>query len=172
MRDSACPETGARHLLAVRFAGDSIRQPGHSARMLRSVAAGEARDGEVEAAPPEMDGTRFSFKAGTEMLERRHDRRKRFPEPACRVAVVVAWCRVLSERDRFWNLVRTAIEARRKAVQVEHRDEPPMEGCNASRIQRKLLTRFVARPQDDRMAAQVEGQREGPAVARRGRQGG
>ena len=53
---------------------------------------------------------------------------------------------------------------------VEHRDQPPMKRGNAARVQRKLLARFVAGPQHDRVAAKVERQREGPAVARRGRQ--
>src|SRR5205807_269435 len=80
----------ARHLAAVRLAGDAVRKSRDTARMLRRLAAGEQADGQVEAAPPEMDRTGLAGKACAEALESRKHRRERFPEPSGGVSVVLA----------------------------------------------------------------------------------
>ena len=77
---------------------------------------------------------------------------------------------VLGERNGIGDLVGRAVEARRKIVPIEHRDQPLVERGDASSIERKLLAPAVADPQHDRVAAKIERQRERAAAARLGRE--
>ena len=52
---------------------------------------------------------------------------------------------------------------------VEHRDQPFVKRGDAPGIERQLLAPAIADPQHDRVAAEVERQREGAAAARLGR---
>jgi hypothetical protein len=61
---------------------------------------GEPGDGEVEAAPEEMDRARFSQKAGPELLEDTIGLDERAPEPPGRVRIVSAMRAVLREANR------------------------------------------------------------------------
>ena len=56
-------------------------------------------------------------------------------------AVVVARARVVGERNRALDLVGRAVEVRRKAVPVEHRDQPLVKRGDAAGIERQLLAR-------------------------------
>src|SRR5580704_2629382 len=57
---SARPEPGAGDLVRIGLAHDSIRQMGYPAGMLRGMAPGEARDGEIETPPEEVNGARLA----------------------------------------------------------------------------------------------------------------
>jgi len=55
-------------------------------------------------------------------------------------------------------------------VRVEHRHKSLVKRGNAAGVERQFLTRFIADPQHDGMAAQVKRQSERAAAARRRRQ--
>ncbi len=123
MGDSARPEARARLLLAIGFARDPVGQPRNTARMLRRRPAREARDGKIEAAPPEVDRARLAREARAEALEHRHHRREGGAQSISGIAVVIARRLVLGERNGVRNLVRHSVEVRRQAVPLEQRDQ-------------------------------------------------
>ena len=78
--------------------------------MRRCVAPGEAGDGEVEAAPPEVDRARLADEAGAKSLEDGEHRRQRFPEARGGVPLIFSWLRVLGEGDGVGDLVGAPVE--------------------------------------------------------------
>src|SRR5262249_55245138 len=57
------PEAGAAHLVRIRFAGYFIRESRYATGMPGRPPSGEARDGEIEAAPEEMDRAHLAEEA-------------------------------------------------------------------------------------------------------------
>ena len=73
---AARPEPRAAHLVRIGLANDGVGQMRHAARMQRRTPPGESRDGEIEAAPEEMDRAAFADEAGAEQFEHAVDLRR------------------------------------------------------------------------------------------------
>ena len=74
--------------------------------MLRSAAAGKARDRKIEAAPEEMYGTGLPDETRAEFSEHPVYRRKNSPEPVSVFRLICGVHAVLVEWDRVWDLHR------------------------------------------------------------------
>src|SRR5438105_4222798 len=95
--NSAGPEAGAAHFVAIGFAGDAVRQAGQSSRVRRGLSPREAADRKIEASPPEVHRTRLAAEAGTEVCEYRQHRRQGRAEPLSGVSIIFSRGIVLSE---------------------------------------------------------------------------
>ena len=134
--------------------------------MRRRRAAGEAGDGEVEAAPEEMDRAGLAVEAGAEALEHRHDPRQRGVQAVGGIGPIFARRDVLGKGDGIGNFVRLAIKVRRQAVRVEHFDQAAVKRGDAAEVERQQVTLAVGDAKHDGVPAQVE--RQGEVSRRRG----
>ncbi len=169
---AARPEAGAGHFVAIGLAGDTVGQAGNAAGMLGRLMAGEAGDGEVEAAPEEMDRAGLAAKTGAEAIEHRHDPRQGVVQPAGAVALIIARRMIVCEADRFGDLVGLAVEGRGQTVPFEHRDQPRVQLGDGLALERQEILAAVADAQGHAVAAEVERQSEGAALAGGGREDG
>src|SRR6185369_10546950 len=134
------------------------------------LAAREDARRKIEAAPPEMDRARLAAEPRSEAREHRKHRGDRAAEALGGISVIVARRFVLRERDCVRHFVGNAVEGRRQVMKLEHCDQAPMKRSDAPSVERQLLAAAVADPQHDRVAAQIERQRECAAAASRSRQ--
>ena len=143
---AARPEAGAGHFVAISLARDAVGQARHPAGMRRRLAARKAAHGEIEAPHQNCTGLALPAKparkrANTGIIAASASR--------SRAAELRSYSRgacVVGERHRAFDLVGHAVEVRRQAVAVEHRDQPVVKRGDAAGIERHLLARSRRSP--------------------------
>src|SRR5208282_824945 len=95
---AAGPESRTDNFVGVGFAGDGV-----GLWSWRSAAAGEARDGQVEASPEKMHWTIFADEAGAEFLEDDVAQNQNLPEAVGIFGIVRGVLRVGLEGNGVWD---------------------------------------------------------------------
>lgn len=124
--------------------------------MERRAAAGEAGDGDVEAAPEQVDGAALAEEGRAEALEHAVDRQQRLMEARDRLGVIGAVAVILGEGHRVGDFVRAAVEARRAAEVGDQPAELLVELGDGHRPQREGSGATVAGGADNAVIVEVE----------------
>src|SRR5262249_23281026 len=123
----ARPEARAAALVAVALGVRPARIARHRAGRSGGAAPREARDGEIEAAPEEVDGAAFAEEPRAEFTEHAECRQHRATEALRGVGVVGAVRLVLVERDRVLDLGGPRADRRGELELVERRAHGAVE---------------------------------------------
>src|SRR5690606_18777237 len=109
---SAWPKAGRRNFPIISFLRHIVGQSWNSSAVKRRAASGKTSDGDVEAAPEQMDRAAFSEKRCPECLEHPVDRHQRLMKPLDSIVIVRTVEIILVERHWVRDFIRLLIEAR------------------------------------------------------------
>src|SRR5271157_2417894 len=136
---AAGPESRTDNFVGVGFAGDGV-----GLWSWRSAAAGEARDGQVEASPEKMHWTIFADEAGAEFLEDDVAQNQNLPEAVGVFGIVGGVLGVSLEGDWTRDLDRHGPDSYFYTQRLQGGHELGIEGGDGLRFQGKGLCRAPA----------------------------
>ena len=153
---AAGPESDTAYLVRIGFAGHGV---GFGA--VGGAASGEAADGEVEAAPEEVDGAGFALELGTELVEYGVDGEQDAPEALDGGGIVGGVDAVLVEGNGIGDFDGHAPDFYFDAGRMEHGHYFAVEAGYGTRGEREGFQDAVAGFEDELVVEEVETKLEG-----------
>ena len=164
VRTAAWPEPTATHFMGVCFPDHPIGQVGNPAWMRRSGSTRETSDGEVEAAPEEMDGATLADKPRAERLKHPIRLYQRAPEPRGILRIVGLVQTVLRKGCGVLEFVWAAMDGDAKLQFVQLSEQLAVEPRDGLWAKRQRLLAPIARLNQDPVVEKVEGDLESPGT--------
>src|SRR3954463_16091396 len=125
--------------------------------MKRSRTSGEARHGEIEAAPEEMDRTDLSREARPKPMKHTVNRNQGPGGTRHAVCIIGAGLTVVPEPERIGDFIGPAVEFRRTAETFHQLTEPGVKVGNGHRPERHFNPAPVRGFSDHDMTGEIEG---------------
>src|SRR5262249_9461137 len=146
----------AAHLVRVSLARNPVGEVRYAARVARCRATREARHGEVEAAPEEVDGAALADEAGAERLHDPVGLDEHAPEALGVFGVVGRVSSVLRERDGGVDLVGARVDVDLEVELPKGLHHGIVEGGDRARLESDRAARALARLDEELVRDEVE----------------